>query len=455
MQENNINQNINNLVMSEGSDIDQINKRNKVIKIATVSVLSIFIIILFVWFFVFNNKTPINNTVSNPSFPNLNTGEDRGQSSYSTDKSTSTDDNNYEEDDYNELVHIWPRTVSGFSFIEDKTSSTSENYVLFQDKETGNIYKSQGFEYKNTRLTNTTFPNSQKSVFTNTGDYIAIAYYDAKDEGVNPVKKLLVSEVPRIENGPLNLNGNIDENIIDVVSFSNFDKNLKLKNSDLIAYLKKSKDNFSELYIYNINTNIKSKIAELPITSISISWDGINEIVIKTNPSNEINQTVFSVNIITKKISVINTKNNTNTINPLNKNVLSFDNQTVSLYEKAYSQNKIDLELKTNTDKCVFYLTTHVLCGIVGDDFSGEVNVVDDWYKGLVQWNDKISIYNIKANENPEYPLSIIAGESIDFYKPVNYYYTNKTTSSESANLLFQNKRDLSLWLLDLDYVLN
>ncbi len=474
MQENNNTNQINNSLsinLSNNKD-DQINKSNdfrkiidtsvdgiqnvntnqdaryKYLKIGLVSAAALFVIIISIYFLLSNKTVNVPN-VNNVNFPNLTIGKDIGQNTYG-DKSTSTEDSDAFHADYVELLHVWPKAITGYYFIKSLSSSTP-SYILFTDKETGNIYQANSPSYEKKKLTDTTFLNTQKAAFTPDGEYVAMSYINSNDKKINPSQSLIISEIPRIENGPLNTDNIIDENIVDFTTFSG---EKTQKQSDFVIYLKKTKDNFSELYIYNIKTEEKNKLLEIPLTDIFLEWKTFEKIQIKTKPTSFNTQQLIIVNPLTKKISSLDTKENNSFENPLNKNVLGIKDRVLTLYDKLYSSSKKEFNFSTNPDKCDFVETLNVVCAVSSEDeFAFDLDVLDDWYKGRVQWNDKFRIYNITQDTLSEYNLSDISGESIDVYNIKNYNYKEEEFSGSS--LLFQNKRDLSLWILDLGYLLN
>jgi hypothetical protein len=251
----------------------------------------------------------------------------------------------------------------------------------------------------------------------------------------------------------LNIDNIIDENITDFTTFIG-ETVQNQKEFDFVIYLKKTKDNFSELYLYNIKTEEKNKLLELPLTDIFLDWKTFEKIQIKTKPTSFNTQQIITINPLTKKLSSLDTKENNSFENPLNKNVLGIKDRVLTLYDKLYSSGKKEFSFSTNPDKCDFVGIINVVCAVSSEDeFAFDLDILDDWYKGRVQWNDKFRIYNITQDTLAEYNLSDISGESVDVYNPKNYNY--KEEEINSSVLLFQNKRDLSLWSLDLGYLLN
>jgi hypothetical protein len=100
-----------------------------------------------------------------------------------------------------------------------------------------------------------------------------------------------------------------------------------------------------------------------------------------------------------------------------------------------------NLGIGTLPEKCEIYSVSVSYCFVPNFIPSGAYP--DDWYKGQISFND--SLWRIDLNNrvvNKVADISQVAGYSVDGISPV--------ISGDNEDLLFINKKDLSLWLYDL-----
>jgi hypothetical protein len=81
-----------------------------------------------------------------------------------------------------------------------------------------------------------------------------------------------------------------------------------------------------------------------------------------------------------------------------------------------------------------------VVCGV--PSYFPEANYPDDWYKGVISFNDEIWIYDVNNFAKEKVNISQRDKVALDIINP--------QLSEDDNFLLFQNKKDLSLWILDL-----
>lgn len=108
---------------------------------------------------------------------------------------------------------------------------------------------------------------------------------------------------------------------------------------------------------------------------------------------------------------------------------------------------KTDLELNTLPEKCVWGSdenTNLLYCAV--SNFTDNTNLPDKWYKGEISFSDDIWIINTETRK------SGIAAEikkfnknGIDVIKPF--------LGSDNKHLLFTNKKDGALWILELETI--
>ena len=108
---------------------------------------------------------------------------------------------------------------------------------------------------------------------------------------------------------------------------------------------------------------------------------------------------------------------------------------SVNSINGAVSNSVID----TLADKCVYSATNPSLlyCGVPNNNLPN--TLPDSWHQGVTSFNDNIvEIDTSTRDTNTLFDPSGNRGIDIDFYNPI--------MSQDDRYLLFQNKKDLTLW---------
>jgi hypothetical protein len=379
------------------------------------SFIVLIVILLFSYFIFFNKSSPsdipINSTSTFPTLnPNLNDNNE-----YYTDINRESSD--LVDSEYPELLHIWPLPVSGYSVSSVVASSTSDTElgVIFTDELSGNVYVSKAPSFASKRISSENINWVSQSVFSFDHTYGALLSNKLSLFLINiPSKEVTFLEKSLLSEGVLS------------VAFS--------KNEHKLAYLKKEISGTS-LNIYDINNKRSVVIYKSPLSDINIEWLNNDNILIKTKTSRLTPQTILKINIKTLKSEILTSKNISNKITHDYKNI-SFDGESLYFSNTIHDLNKIKTKIQSIPDKCSFFIT-YLMCA---ESLTTDIyDLPDEWYKGKISFIDHLILYNINTSSFTKYDLSEVAGESIDYYKPFTYL----------ESVAFQNKRDLSLWLLD------
>jgi hypothetical protein len=392
-------------------------------------VISIFLVITALlmggYFLFFKAKPAIVTPKDSSSFPVVNSSNTNNTDYYEGEVGGGEEDN-YEENEYGELFHLWPLAVSGYSTYKKMASSTTPPITssIFTDKLTGNIYVSESPIFEAKKIVGESMINTLKSNFSYDHSYGTI---------LSDKYSLYLIKMPSDSSSALSFIEKtlIDEGVIDI-SFS--------KNKNMLAYLKKESSGTS-LNIYDIDKNANSLIYRSPLSDINIDWLNTNNILIKSKTSNLAQQTLIEINIETLKITLLNSSNVSNSLQSDYKNI-SFDGANIVFSQSINSLSKDKTNILSLPDKCVYMLAS-LLCA---ESLTTNIySLPDEWYKGNVSFIDHLTLYNTNTKKYSRYDLSVVAGESIDFYKPI----------TNLDNITFMNKRDMSLWLLNTDNILN
>ncbi len=390
-------------------------------KLILASILFVVIAFLLAYFLIFRKSAPtVVSVVDNTGFPVINASS-TGADKYYTDNNLVDDD--FAESEYSELVHIWPLSISGYSVLKKSFSTSSPllTNIVFMDQESGGLYESREPLFAAKQISSELISNVLKSNFS---------YDQAYGAFLNNKFTLYLVSVPNIQTSFLEKTL-LGENVLDF-NFS--------KNSNKLAFLKRESSG-SSLNLYDIVSKETVNLYNSPLSDLNVEWLNSDNILIKSKPSNVTTQTIMQINIKTKKVEILTSDKIINKILPDYKNIY-FDGESLYYTDNIRSLTKNKINIMSIPDKCT-YVSLTILCGeSVGTSI---YSLPDEWYKGNVSFIDYLTLYNTENNKYFRYDLSLIAGQSIDFYKPVRYLDA----------VTFINKRDLSLWLLDTGKILS
>ncbi len=410
-------------------------KKNSILIISIVSILIIGGLIFF--YITSKNGSSVSNNNSSTTNPFGNTSE--YNNSYNS-ENQQNEQNNTENSETvintSKLTQIYKNPTSGAVFFNNKENKP---VLRFVDRAVGNIYEYKTVESSLNRVTNTTIPKIQESIWSNTGNNLVLRYLD------NDTDKI-ISFVAKIEN---NLSTSTD-NIFSKISGNFLTPNVNQvtinpKGDKIFSLIEKSDRSGTFGFTTNIDGGNKKNIFDSSISYWNISWPKNNIITFTTKPNSADVGLLYFFNTDTYEMTrvlgnILGLSTLTNKDTDLVAYSYSVNNIfSLNIYDVKNKINK-NMQISTLADKCVWGNTnTKILyCAVPQSITIG--NYPDVWYQGLVSFSDDIwqintedgtmkSIYQIGENES-----------TIDAY--------NLNISSDDKYISFTNKNDLSLWLL-------
>lgn len=369
-------------------------------------------------------KNKINiNPINNNSFPSLNLGTDINGETYTnnTDGLGLGSDGELEEGDPDSVSHIWPKSITGYELISVVTGTSTENFVLFMDKLSGNIYKTLYPTLENIRLTNTTLQDINKTTFSKNADFVTALKGSGSDY------KLITSRLSA-ETDQSFTETELDQKVFDLVSS---------KTENTFYYLKNIDKNTVSVLSFNPNTGKVSVFNTLNLTDVFISGEDKENLYVSSKPSNTIKQLTVIINKKNGELNYIKNANNNKYL--LGGNIIKESSAFVYLSGLDNYKSESELKLKSFSDKCSLIKITYLVCG-VDEVISDEIRILDYWYSGKISFTDSLNFINTSNGERTFIPVSLVSGEPLDVYN----------ISGTNDYLTFQNKNDESLWLVDL-----
>ena len=325
------------------------------------------------------------------------------------------------------LRKISSEPVAGAGTLDIK-SGTIVRYV---EKATGHIYEVELFSPKHERISNTTIPLTYDALWGNKNNSLVARYLNSDDAQVESYY-LTLNNSSSTENTLKSIA--LPKNIEDVSSFgANF------------FYLVQN-TNSSTGYVSDFNGKNKM-IWSSDIKELTTQFVNSKIVALNTKPAQKISGYLYFVDTATGQNRRIlgDISGLTTLSDPLGEKIalLSQDDSVRFMFYTVKTKAYVDINPITFPEKCVWSKKdTNVLyCAVPKDYISG--NSLISWYKGLISYSDDIWKYDLKNN------VSTIVGElskaslvDIDVIKPV--------LSENEQYLVFINKKDNSLWSLDL-----
>lgn len=210
-------------------------------------------------------------------------------------------------------------------------------------------------------------------------------------------------------------------------------------------YIVKNETGGATGIVFNPTGNKTNKILNSPFSEWNAEWPGSNIVYLTTKPSWDTVGSIYSLNtnsgILSKILGGIRgltTKVSQDGIRILYSSSTTYGPRLAIYNTSTNSTNNLDLN--TLADKCVFAFNKIDAYCAVPNTTPGSHNP-DLWYQGLESWND--SIYKINTNTG-------VSTFVIDTNSKNGIDATNLFLDKANNTLFFINKKDSTLWSLDL-----
>lgn len=326
------------------------------------------------------------------------------------------------------LRKIWALPVAGFGVIDTKAGTV----VRHIERATGHIYETELFSPNQNRISNTTIPIVYNAFWSSNLNSVIIEQLAEDEENVNSYT-LSIKTGTTTEN---NISGSfLSDKIEDLNVLGDTVFNLQKLNTGSVGF------------VSAIGSNKFKQVWNSPITEVTSQFVNKNTIAITTKPHQDVPGYLYFVNTNTTQSTKIlggiyglstlveNDASNLIYLSELN-------NPTLYLYNLK-TRNESIITPTTYPEKCVWSQkdVNVVYCAVPENQL--DRTSMTNWYMGLISFNDDIWKYDLKNNTSEVISnLNTDGGENIDVIKP--------KLSTNEQYLLFINKKDNSLWSLDL-----
>ena len=303
--------------------------------------------------------------------------------------------------------------------------------VRYQDKKTGFIYDLGIDDKKFEEILTTSFPAVQESFFANNGNSIVIRYVSGNDSINTYVGKIAESE------DGIFLDGDFLPQGISFVSINS--EGTKMVYLD--ENLRKTK-----ITIFDFITEKKEVFLDSKFTEWLPQFSGPEMFSLTTRASALASGYSYK-HTLSKKDSIERGVGGltglTTNYNPSGSKVLYSTNNSGKFIETyVYDFNEkttLKLGIRTLSEKCIWTDNDNVLCAV--PNFVTPEDYPDAWYKGEVSFNDRL--WKVNTTNGLETIISTLRSSGMQEVDLINPIYKNGV-------LLFQNKHDYTLWMLDM-----
>lgn len=366
---------------------------------------------------VFRNFFPFGGNETNP------------ESNYPTPEYNTPSGNEESVNFIRKLRKLTSEPVAGAGLLDVKAGTV----VRYIEKATGHIYEIELFSPRQGRISNTTMPRVYDALWGNKNSSLITRYLKDDDRTVETFS-LTVKEV-----------STTTENTISGIAFPENITDVSIFGSS-VFYLEKD-DSSSYGYISTFSGTSRKQIWSSPMKEILSQYVNAKTVALTTKPEENTPGFLYFVDTgngtvrkIIGDILGLSTLVNTDATKVLYLN--QGGNATMYLYDLV-SKSSTTLTPPTFPEKCVWDTKDkNIVYCAVPEEYLGTGSLTN-WYKGIISTNDDIWKYDLKNNT-----ATIVAnlqqesGEYIDVIKPI--------LSENEQHLVFVNKKDNTLWSLDL-----
>lgn len=346
------------------------------------------------------------------------------------DPSDQSDTNDLPEGEYStpgKLTQLTTKSVSGAIFNEELLK------VLYFEKATGHLYEIDAFGQNREQRTITTIPKIFDISWSEDESKAVLRYLAEPEEGsiIEPMYTFITTSLTG-EDSDTTEGIFLPLNTLDAVASPAEDEIFYFLEGETSAGVTSSFENQNQKEIFYS-----------PFNEFLLNWPTKSTITLLTKPSASTEGYFYKLNPSTGSFNKILGGINglTALYSPHGDKVLYSQSEGRGLTTKIYNTDdgaSLTLNHKTLPEKCMFSSTNKdvLYCAVPTDIPS--TYYPDDWYKGIVQFSDKLWEINLADGSTQ----IVLEGGDFDII--------NLFSNDTGEFLFFQNKKDGTLWSLKL-----
>ncbi len=322
------------------------------------------------------------------------------------------------------LRHITENPVAGATFVGTST-------IRYANRGNGHIFETPTNSLETVKISNTTIPKVYEAYWVNNGENVI---YRRLKENTNTIETSFLEL--RTKTG--STTDFLRDTIITFLPDNITDLAVSV-NTDNIAYILPI-DSSAQITTSNPDGSSPSSFS-IPHPSWTLSWTDSNILTIVPKTASNVLTSMYSISKTKNLMQEIDDNPGLTILNTPKRTLYSFSTKN-SLFLEVKNSDDLVILLYPSTlpEKCTPTDTTHVICGVPTS--IPQASYPENWYQGVVSFIDEIRTYNLET------------GESVITYTPQEEFdIINPQISSDGKYFMFTNKKDLSLWVLNLDEV--
>ena len=406
-----------------------------IISVVTLSIIAVFLL---------QKKQSANTVQENSGSLFGSTSGSNGILSGALDKKTSKATTTITQNNLPVLRKISNLPVAGAVSVirtggEGKTATSTNTYVRYIEKNTGNIYETEVDTGKTIRLSNTTIPGIANSMWSQDGESLVIRYIDSKE---NTVESFLA----RIKSGEQkrgSTEGVFLQNDINTITPS--------IGGNKVFYINSSSGK-ADAIITDFDGKNKKYITTLPINGWVSQYEIKNKrgvVFLTTKASGYAYGYMYKLDTVSGALRKVlgGIPGLTTLVNNFGNLVLYSQTGVgnISLYSYDINGKSSDfVPFSTLPEKCAWgeYKKSQIIyCGV--PKTIDKSLFPDSWYQGVSSFSDDIWVYDTTTkNFGVLADINKLASVDIDIIKPF--------LDDTETHLFFINKKDSTLWVLNI-----
>ena len=405
-------------------------------KTTKIILILIFILIIAIIGFVFYKSKinePIINPITNQPFDPFGTSSGNNKEKETeTEKPKWVDGSSTIQSRFNQITTF---AVAGASYFEEIKTTISEDgknetteiipNINYVERVTGHIYQMNLESGETNKISNSTIPNVYEVIADKLANIFVYRYLSDNN-------KTITTFVAKL--------GDVKGEFLpsDVIEIS------QSKDKTKLFYLVKNSSGVIGFSL-SLQDNKKSQVFTSSFTEWISEWVGDQKIYLTTKPHSTVSGSLFSLDIQTGTLTKI-----FGGINGLT--TLSNKDGSQILYSTALEtgpklwlfnvedHTTVDLDTYGLSEKCVWSEDNiHIYCGIPNTIIGTEYP--EYWYQGLISFDDYFVKINTQTKEK-----ETLANSKTEIPVDATRLFLNK----EETNLFFINKKNSTLWSLEL-----
>jgi len=329
-----------------------------------------------------------------------------------------------------QLFQIHQSAVAGAGVFERESGDIITRYI---ERGVGHIFETNLSTLDKKTISNETRLRIHEAVWGKDGGDVLIRYLD---ETTNAIRSFLI----QLEDGAVGAGGFIPtqgeflpENITEVALSSDKER---------LFYLL-TVNNAAVGTIYRNLNGSQAQIFSSPLSEWLIQWPSDDTITLTTKPSGVVDGVIYSLDVNTERVTKVlgGVRGLTTLTSPGGDKVLYAETFKSSISLSLYDTDELQsvlLPFGTLPEKCVWASDTiTVYCAVPNNVPTGVYP--DDWYQGQMSFSDDIWRVNTET---------FVASRIVSFQNQTRQELDGIRLMLDPSDsvLIFQNKRDLTLW---------